>query len=290
MATTTLFSRSKVLYLGLYPNGQQIQIAFLAADNQPHFYQLPSSELARLPILLRQQFAEKISKKQKFIYTTCLPAHLLWQKHILLPHIRHHHERYRQVRLIIQQHLPIAKHLVQFDFNVTPLQHIGSPRQIDYIQIYAAKKQNISQYCQQFAPLKLNTLDFYAHALLRAFLYCDAYCNNCNHAENSAVLSETLCLYQDQQQSVLLLQCHDNLIQSYGKNQPLTALLTQFHQQNPDINITRYLIYAPIAEADALKQIIANEDNCVVIDPLQYPYFIALGCALWRSGSQTLSK
>ncbi|SMB88267.1 hypothetical protein SAMN05660772_01149 [Pasteurella testudinis DSM 23072] len=269
---TSLFYNTKHT-IGLYKKRQQIEIAFLNEQQKPCFEQLPCAQLSQLPILLRQRFADKIRNRQKFFYVSCLESHLLWQKHLLLPHIKQAHELYRQVRLILQQQLPIEPHLLQFDFNATPLQHIGSARQIDYVQIYAAKKQNVQQQCEQFLPLRLDILDFHAHALLRAFHYCSQMPTD----------EATLFLYQDDQQSILLQQQRDNLLQIYQKQQPLTALLQQFQQrQNSAIQDQKLhcLVYADPTAIEQLRRDCRH--HITALDPLQYPYFAALGCALWQ--------
>ncbi|KGQ69904.1 hypothetical protein OA57_09770 [Chelonobacter oris] len=263
------------LPIGLYPNGQTVNIAFIDKRQQACFCQIESTDLARLPSLLRQQFAEKISKRQSFFYISCLEPHLLWQKHLLLPHTSAA-ERYRQVRLIVQQQLPLEEQLLQFDFNAAPLQHIGTARQIDYVQIYAAKKQNIRRYCAQFSPLKLNVLDVHAHALLRAFAY----------AGNSAIDENTLLIYHTPHQSVLLQQYQDKLFQHYADSQSPETLLQTFYRQNPKAQLKRYLIYADAAALAALSADITTNADIISLDPQHYPSLIALGCALWRANKE----
>ncbi|MGR6981943.1 hypothetical protein ACUHGC_11385 [Testudinibacter sp. P27/CKL/0425] len=157
---------------------------------------------------------------------------MLWQKHLLLPRVAAH-ERYRQVRMILKQQLPTDESQIQFDFISRPLPITGPSQRIDYVQIFAVKRKNVRQHCERFQPLKLNALDFYAHALLRAFRYsCDA------PADQS-----TLFLYHNPQkdpaQSVLLQQYQDRLIQRYEKKLSLTALLQLFFQHAPEKLIKR---------------------------------------------------
>ncbi|KAE9525367.1 hypothetical protein [Testudinibacter aquarius] len=271
------FQRSSYA-VGLHKNREHIEIAFFNDEQQPCFERLSSEQLSQLPLLLKSQFTATLRRQTRFIYISSLEPRLLWQKHLLLPHIKQPHELYRQVRLILQQHLPIEEQLLQFDFSVSPLQHIGTERQIDYVQIYAAKKQNIQQQCEQFLPLHLDILDFHAHALLRAFHYCAKIQGEIIRNEN------TLFIYQDDQHSIFLQQRQDNLVQFYRPSQPLTALLQAFWQQQPPSEISNqenicHVVYADPNSLAALQQDY-QPTRLIAIDPQQYPYFVALGCAL----------
>lgn len=273
--TTTIF-RAPKLKVGIYQNQQHIEVALLDPQRQPHFYRINSSELAQLAPLLRQQFASTISNKARFFYISCLEPHLLWQKHLLLPRVAPH-ERYRQVKLILKQQLPSDESQILFDFIATPIPHNNTRQYIDYVQIFAAKRQNVLRCCERLAPLKLNALDFYAHALLRAFVY----------VSQAAVDESSLFIYQDSQPNaeklVLLQQYPDRLIQSYEKKLSLPALLQLFFQHAPPNQIQRCVIYAAPSAVQAARSILPAQVELITIDPAQYPYFIALGCALWQT-------
>lgn len=255
-------------HVGIFTVPQGFELVFFDQQQQPHFCHI--EQAAQVPIFLRQQLAGNISKKTRFFYISCLTPRLLWQKHLLLPQVKQAADRYRQVQLILRQQLPIDESQLQFDFHSTPLSQNNSAQQLDYVQIYAAKKHNIQHYCQQFQPLRLTALDFYAHALLRAFLYC------------SQIIADehTLFLYQHDQHSALLQQCHNELIQNYHTD-TLSALVSQFSQQYPTAEITRYVIYATPENILALHHLRTPKTEFMTIDPQQYPAFIALGCALW---------
>ncbi|MGR6981942.1 hypothetical protein ACUHGC_11380 [Testudinibacter sp. P27/CKL/0425] len=70
---STIFPTPK-LRVGVFPNPQGFELAFLDKQRQPHFYHL--EHLEQLPVVLRQQFAEKIGKKTAiflyFLFRTAL--------------------------------------------------------------------------------------------------------------------------------------------------------------------------------------------------------------------------
>ncbi|MBE2894923.1 hypothetical protein [Spirabiliibacterium falconis] len=256
-------ARRKKPIIGLAQEGETLILSYVDQHKTAHYAQLTThaNSTALCP------FDGLTTPLKTCTIVSTLPVDHIWYKAIIMP-TSTPATRHQQVLHILHENLPIPVSRLNFDYHITPLQHIGTRRQIDCIEMIACQREHIHQLRQQCHPLPLSAVDYLPFALLRAFIFC-----------LHELASNTLCVYIQDNFCCLLYPQPAQLHHLY--HHTIESAVNIWHQRHRENPIDHLVLYCPQHLTFTNPFQVAE----IRIDPVQYPHFLALGCALWQGGN-----
>ncbi|MBE2895495.1 hypothetical protein HPC38_01185 [Pasteurellaceae bacterium HPA106] len=248
--------------VGLAIQGEQLMLCVIDASKQAHFAEIPMSatltnwRLDAMPCALKHcQLVASLALRN------------VWYKAIITPHSSHA-TCYQQVLQVLHESLPMPATSLYFDFHTHALQHVGTRRQLDCVEIIACQREHLHHLKKSLAPLKLAVVDSHAHALHRAFAFCAPTAPN--HALFVYLARDFCCLIY-----------HDALPLKHLYHSNPAGAINAWQSRFADLSITHIVIYNPDELTLELPWDVPQSTLCAK----RYPHLEALGCALWQGES-----
>ncbi|MBV7387993.1 hypothetical protein KRX11_04930 [Pasteurellaceae bacterium TAE3-ERU1] len=245
--------------VGLALDGETLCACVLDDEQKPHYTRLAQTQgalntpIAGLPCALKH----------------CQPVASLdfsqvWYKAVITPHSTPA-TCHQQVLQILSENLPLPPAALHFDYHAHALQHEGTRRQIDCVEIIACKREHLQAVNKTFSPLPLTALDSRAHALHRAFAFAAP-----EAGENALYLYLTrdLCCLIHAQAAPLNFLYHSDL----------EGALSAWQSRFGKLKIEHVVIYNTTDCTLNLPWAVAQTALCTQ----EFTNLTALGCALWQ--------